>query len=748
MIRQTLNFYRHQFGNPHFYLLDNHSTDDSVAIAKTYGATIITWGHKMRKDNRTLVSIKNTVWKAHQDARQPRWVLVCDMDEWLQVRPDQLFWEAQRGTTLLRAQGYQMVAKSLNVDLSDVVLANVRHGYADNHYNKIVMFLVPAVYDINYQPGCHNCSPNGIRRYSENIYKLGHFKFVGLDFLIRNYSRNFERTHADRKQKMSIHYSNDVQTIARTYFDACTKGNLDISDCTDRNKPMHCRFLVFIPYCAFFKPYIRKCLTSIREQTYQTYTIVVVDDGHESPEFIAGLRKEFNFVLLTHSERLGPAASKWTFIEHTQKGLQNGTYTANDIVILVDGDDYLCTACAFSIIHNRYLDTKCRGTFGESTGKFCKASRDSWRKRSTNTIFNVRDKWMYNHPRTFKAEFVNQLKKSDFQQDTDERLWLTKCTDRPIVYGMFEYFGAKHIQHIDKQVYYYREHTHNTYKLVSEREKKTQLEAILKRPVISPRCEDIHIVMCCWKRVANLEKQFENLNNQTVAKRIIFHLVNNNSTNQELLQQMVHTQINLPLNVLRIELTHWSNAHNCFERFYYIRDHLVSKGVDYVVMIDDDQLFTNQWVEQLYLKRKPKRFITWYGRRWKTTKPESYWTGSEVTHSDCIQHKKAHIKHFQYGGPGGCIIDTQMFAQESKLWELPELSPGLSVFTMDDVWLSFVSTHKYKWKIERSFLPENSNFNDESSHSQQQSLWPQLRTQKTQLLHYLIDKCHWTLTSI
>ena len=744
MIRQTFDFYRRQFGQPQFYLLDNHSTDDSVAIAKTYGATILPWGHKARKDNKALVHAKNTAWKAHQQPHQPRWVLVCDMDEWLLITPDQLQWEAQQGTTLLRVQGYQMVAKSLCADLSDVVLAEIAHGYADNHYSKTVMFQVPAVYDIHYRPGCHVCAPSGTRRYSQHIYKLGHFKFVGLDFLIPNYSCNYERTREDRKQQMSVHYSNDVQTITQTYFDACAKAGLDARDCTRLDTPMRHRFLVFVPYCAFFKPYIRACLASIRDQMYQTYTVVVVDDGNDAPEWMAALQTEFGFVLLKHAKRLGPAASKWTFFQHAQQKIADGTYTENDIVMVLDGDDYLQTICALAIIHNRYLDTKCKATFGESTGKFCKASRDAWRKRPKSGVFNVRDKWMYNHPRTFKAELVHKFHKRDFQQDGTE-LWLTKCTDRPIVYGMFEHFGVDNVQHIDSPLYYYREHANNTYKLVPSNEKQAQLKAILKRPPLAAAQEDIHVVMCCWKRVDNLQKQFENMNNQTVAKRIVFHLVNNNAENRKLLEQKVKAQHALPTNKLRVVLTHWSNKHNCFERFYYIRDHLVNKGVHFVIIIDDDQRFVNDWVERLYKKRTPKRFVTWYGRKWTVPIPPSYWKGSEVIHSDCINHTKAHVKYFQYGGPGGCIIDTQVFSKGSDLWKLPNLPKGLSVFTMDDLWLSYVTTHKYKWTIERSFLPEASTFNDDSVHSYQQSLWPQLKTQKTQFLHYLIDKGKWSL---
>ena len=455
MIRQTFDFYRRQFGQPQFYLLDNHSTDDSVAIAETYGAIILPWGHKTHKDNKALVHAKNTAWKAHQQPHQPRWVLVCDMDEWLLIRPEQLQWEALQGTTLLRVQGYQMVAKSLRADLSDVVLADIAHGYADDHYSKTVMFQAPAVYDIRYNPGCHACAPQGVQRYSQHIYKLGHFKFVGLDFMIRNYSCNYERTREDRKQQMSIHYSNDVQTIAQTYYMACANAGLDVRDVKHGDAPMQHRFLVFVPYCAFFRPYIRECLASIRDQTYQTYTVVVVDDGYDDPEWMTALQMEFGFVLLTHASHLGPAAAKWTFLRHVQQTIAEGTYTANDIVIVMDGDDYLQTVCALSIIHNCYLDTKCKATFGESTGKSCKASRDAWHNRSDTAAFDARANWMYNHPRTFKAELVNQFHKRDFQQDGTE-LWLTKCTDRPIVYGMFDYFGVDNVQHIDCPLYYNR----------------------------------------------------------------------------------------------------------------------------------------------------------------------------------------------------------------------------------------------------------------------------------------------------
>ena len=48
------------------------------------------------------------------------------------------------------------------------------------------------------------------------------------------------------------------------------------------------------------------------------------------------------------------------------------------------------------------------------------------------------------------------------------------------------------------------------------------------RKKLNQYIEDIHIVMCCWKRFQNLDSQINMLNNQTVSNRIHFHLVNNN----------------------------------------------------------------------------------------------------------------------------------------------------------------------------------------------------------------------------
>lgn len=57
-----------------------------------------------------------------------------------------------------------------------------------------------------------------------------------------------------------------------------------------------------------------------------------------------------------------------------------------------------------------------------------------------------------------------------------------------------------------------------------------------------------------------------------------------------------------------------------------------------------------------------------------------------------------------YGGPGGSIIDINIFNDDSILWNIPpDLPQNTKVYNIDDIWLSFIIKYEYNWKIYRSF---------------------------------------------
>ena len=47
-IKKTIEYYKNRFSNIKITILDNYSTDNSIKIAKQYGAEIIQWGIKIK----------------------------------------------------------------------------------------------------------------------------------------------------------------------------------------------------------------------------------------------------------------------------------------------------------------------------------------------------------------------------------------------------------------------------------------------------------------------------------------------------------------------------------------------------------------------------------------------------------------------------------------------------------------------------------------------------------------------------
>ena len=59
------------------------------------------------------------------------------------------------------------------------------------------------------------------------------------------------------------------------------------------------KFIIFVPYCIFFKKYINKCINSIYNQNYDNYEIVIVNDGDDTQNF--NKYKNKNLKILSHN---------------------------------------------------------------------------------------------------------------------------------------------------------------------------------------------------------------------------------------------------------------------------------------------------------------------------------------------------------------------------------------------------------------------------------------------------------------
>ena len=234
--------------------------------------------------------------------------------------------------------------------------------------------------------------------------------------------------------------------------------------------------------------------------------------------------------------------------------------------------------------------------------------------------------------------------------------------------------------------------------------------------------DKINIVMLCYNRIHNLKEQLHALEKQTVAEYIHLHLVNNNSDLQKAIMEITNHSC------LNITVQKCDNSHKCMERFFYARDHLYSPKLDYVIFVDDDQTFDPTWVERMWLSARPKTFLTWYGKTFDKDNP-NYWDKNALLF--CLKSKDQNIS-FDYGGPGGSIIDASIFAPTSKLFQFTDEKP----YYMDDLWLSYTAK-ACNFTIKHSCLPPIQ-ITDESTSNL--ALYKSLYHDKQQYLEQLLLK--------
>jgi hypothetical protein len=271
--------------------------------------------------------------------------------------------------------------------------------------------------------------------------------------------------------------------------------------------------------------------------------------------------------------------------------------------------------------------------------------------------------------------------------------------------------------------------------------KKKQIDYISNIKPKSKMIEDIHIVMCCWQRINLLEIQLDNLNEQTVSNRIHIHLLNNNVENREKLDEMI-IDFRIKYTNIKISLSHYNNEYYGFQRFLYVKDNLIKNyNIDYVLFIDDDQIFDNDWVENIYNSREPKTYKAWYCKYW-TNDNIDYWTGSPLSISYCKRWDvNKDIDTIHYCATCGCIIDTTIFYENSVLWNIPtDIPRDVSVYNIEDLYLSFIAKKVYGWKLVLSKFTEKQNFNSTNLECKKVALYLTLKEQKQILLEYLVKK--------
>ena len=197
-LQYMIDHYRTKFPNCHIVLFDNDCTDNTIPIAKANNCEIRHYSTNNQIDDFKLRTLKNTCWK---DAKTD-WVLVCDIDELLDINEADLIKEESLGTTIIRSEGYNMVNMEDNFDFD-----NIKHGTRVTQYDKYYLFNKKNIQQINYACGCHSASPVGNIKLSNTAYKLYHYKCINPDYLVERYKLTANRlSETNKRAGMGSYY--------------------------------------------------------------------------------------------------------------------------------------------------------------------------------------------------------------------------------------------------------------------------------------------------------------------------------------------------------------------------------------------------------------------------------------------------------------------------------------------------------------------------------------------------------------
>jgi len=185
-------FFRHYDSLVTRYVVyDDNSTDHTLEMLASHDRVEVRPFVRTRPDSYVLSarSLHNSVWK--ESRRRADWVIITAVDEHL-YHPvglgRYLMRAGRRGVTAVPALAFQMVT-DVFPSPQEYLARTHRCGVPLDSFNKLSVFNPNAIEETRYGIGRHWAAPEGRVQYpSQDQLLLFHYKFLGIDYLLRRYA--------------------------------------------------------------------------------------------------------------------------------------------------------------------------------------------------------------------------------------------------------------------------------------------------------------------------------------------------------------------------------------------------------------------------------------------------------------------------------------------------------------------------------------------------------------------------------
>jgi len=199
--------------------------------------------------------------------------------------------------------------------------------------------------------------------------------------------------------------------------------------------------------------YVRKHMRSIRKQTYNNFIHVMVDDATTDKTNDIIRNNKHSRMNLHRNER----NMKW--VANAMTYLPKYINSEEDVIVLVDMDDWLASKRSLSVIAAAYEKEKCWVTYGsfayrKMSGKMTgKVNRPIYAPKAIAKRTFRSIPWRWWHPKTFKAFLFNAIKREDLYGPNGK--FPPFSYDKAIGFPILEMCPPEKFHHIDKLLYVY-----------------------------------------------------------------------------------------------------------------------------------------------------------------------------------------------------------------------------------------------------------------------------------------------------
>lgn len=212
--------------------------------------------------------------------------------------------------------------------------------------------------------------------------------------------------------------------------------------------------------CRNCQPWIEYSIKSLLNQTNKNWKVLIVDDcsRDRTHEIIKGLINNDNRFSLVHNEGIPKK-----LLCNTVEGIKIMKPQDEDVIVFLDGDDWLAGSYVLEYLANIYADENVWitwGSYAHTNGKnidpsvdYSKSTGSGW-ARPLDPNIRIRASWRFSHLKTCKYFLWKNIKDGDLRLRTTGGYYPC-ATDFAIMYPMVEMAGQFHSKFISRVMYVY-----------------------------------------------------------------------------------------------------------------------------------------------------------------------------------------------------------------------------------------------------------------------------------------------------